>query len=91
MNCKPGDLAIRIKVFPKSTIPLGAVVRVVESSPWPYVSLSDGSVQKAGHVWVVEFRGAIWGMPDDHITPIQDNHGEDETLQWAPVPVKEAA
>ena len=30
-------------------------------------------------------------MPDDHIVPIRDNDGEDETLQWAPVPVKELA
>lgn|GEM_PF-4828647 len=30
-------------------------------------------------------------MPDDHIVPIRDNEGEDETLQWAPVPVKEIA
>lgn len=28
---------------------------------------------------------------DEYLRPIRDNDGEDETLQWAPVPTKETA
>ena len=60
------------------------------------MALVQGAV-KPQHVsaWLVEYRGAqsesgwCWNVPDEHLRPIRDNDGEDETLQWAPVPSRE--
>lgn len=56
---------------------------------------------KPGETWVVDqlmtYISNQLGVrkahiaPDESLRPIRDNEGEDETLQWAPVPVKELA
>lgn len=99
MNCKPGDLAVRVKSDDGDMLPLGAVVRCVE--------YFDGMVMLRGKCtlwagWLVEYRGVLkdgdgvhWAAIDDHLRPIRDpgDDAQDETLQWLPVPstVKEAA
>ena len=96
MRCKKGDLAVRIKQHTNSAVPMGAVVRCVEYFSG-YARMQDRT-RKWCDVWLVEYQGKTidfdgfgWNAPDEHLMPIRDNEGEDETLQWAPVPVKEIA
>lgn len=87
MNCKPGDLAVIVK---SSAGNEGAIVKIVE-----FV----GKVQGWGGYdrWRIDRklkgdRGNLTDTARDwNLRPIRDNDGEDETLQWAPVPVKEIA
>jgi hypothetical protein len=81
MNCKQGDLAVIVKVLnPKNSQIIGKIVRCIE----PVVSWDN----IAG--WAVDppLSFAI-GVADENLRPIRDNDGEDETLQWSPVPTKE--
>ena len=94
MNCKPGDLAIVIRASADSAVPKYSIVRCVEF----YSGLAEIEGQaKLEHIsaWLVEYRGQeqeggySFNVKDENLHPIRDNDGEDETLQWAPVPVKE--
>jgi hypothetical protein len=82
MNCKPGDLAILVRARRKSLQPLvGQIHRCHEVTHppgcephWrfdPPLRLPSGEK-------------VAWG--DSSLRPIRDQPGEDETLQWAPVP-----
>lgn len=92
MNCKPGDLAIRIKGESDDLVPIGAVVRCFRY----YSGLANVDGQKKPFKgWFVEYQGHIidadglaWAVPDEHLRPIRDSgdDAEDETLQWLPVP-----
>ena len=95
MNCKEGDIAI-------CTLGehAGKICEVVARGD-SYREISSGRMLDG---WHVSFPGPVsWGQvnqpdsahegwyPDEWLQPIRDNDGEDETLQWAPVPVKEIA
>jgi hypothetical protein len=89
MNCKQGDLAIIVRGGN-----LGRLVQVIEPS--------DPLWAEAPDWWYVEVLGppAIGGggvlsnfghISDKHLKPLRGEPGEDETLQWTPVPHKETA
>lgn len=96
MRCKKGDMAIVIRASADSAIPRDSIVRCIQ--------FYSGMAQIEGRdkfehvsVWLVEYRGQeqeggySFNVRDEDLRPIRDNDGEDETLQWAPVPVKEIA
>ncbi len=101
MNCRPGDLAIRVGQYFSGTIPVGSIVRVLKILPgetmvWP----PNGAGVLARDVWLVEWSGEIHdgnqrrlGIPDSQLVPIREpgDDATDETLQWLPVPSKEVA
>lgn len=100
MNCKPGDLAVRVRNSNRSKLtPEGSVVTCLRVVP-SMESASSGVVYR--NVWVVEHAGRMvgpngypLGIPDCDLTPIRDpgDDAQDESLQWLPVPSteKEAA
>lgn len=79
MNCKPGDLAI-VRRCPHEAYN-GRVCKVL--SHYMHEGRSAWSVDPAPEDG--------YGYFDEWLHPIRDKEGEDETLQWAPVPVKEIA
>ena len=83
MNCKPGDLAIVVGYFNDPTV-IGRIYRCVELRYAEHRGI---------HFWTTDppQPAPYLGIADKHLRLIRDNDGEDETLQWAPVPVKEAA
>lgn len=92
MNCKPGDLAIRIQGESGDLVPVGAVVRCVRHYSGP-ANIDNVRQQFTG--WFVEYQGHVtdadgwtWAIPDEHLRPIRDpgDDAKDETLQWLPVP-----
>lgn len=99
LNCKPGDLAIKIKANGRDYIPEGAVVRCIKISKTESVADKSGSVQSKGNLWLVEFRGDVvdpkdgmrWAAYDACLRPIEPGEGEDETLTWAGKPEKVTA
>ena len=104
MNCKPEDLAVRVKAFHDSYVKVGSVVRCVELNDFTVVLQgSAGSPDiEATNTWNIEWRGCtrdarglLMSIPDEHLRPIRDpgEDAQDESLQWLPVPSteKEAA
>lgn len=99
MNCKPGDLAIRIKAFQDSVIPVGAVVRCLhfDTGISYLVGANDETPIVARGTWLVEWNGITgvdgleFGMLDEHLRSIRDpgDDAQDETLSWLPVPSRE--
>ena len=88
MNCKPGDLAIKIKADPGDMIPIGALVKCIR-----FTSGFDAETLEKIQGWDVEFhgsnkcnRGFHWFAFDEYLRPIRDTDGEDETLKWAGKP-----
>ena len=80
MNCKKGDLAIITDCLNDANY-LGMIVTCIE----PY-----WSERRKCHAWKVDMKtGSYKGIADQHLRPIRDQPGEDETLTWAPVPHKE--
>jgi len=88
MNCKQGDFAIVIaSAWGESVI--GRVVTCIRHVPQGFETEEQRAV---GHdVWLVSDGREKWLHGDSRLRPIRGNNGEDETLQWAPVPTKEAA
>jgi len=99
MNCKDGDLAIKVTAMPGAWIPAGAVVKVLKFAGVGSARLSTGLRAKAGARWYVEYNGShinphtgnAYTALDSQLRPIRDQPGADETLTWAPVPSKVAA
>jgi len=88
MNCKPGEMAIVIGArFDKNVI--GCIVEIHEHVPYGVLSYGRRSTEL--DVWHVSCGNRHWLHSDSRLRPIRDNHGQDETLRWAPVPVKEKA
>lgn len=89
MNCKPGDLAIRIKAWPNSSITEGDIVRVLRYRPTHKLFGKDGLSRSVESVWDVEFRGdtrhsetgRLWGVPDAHLRPIRPGETPEESIE----------
>ena len=76
MNCKPGDLAIIVAAASQKQH-IGKIVKCL--------SVYDGDAWNTDpELKGVSGRCCAWY--DAHLRPIRDTPGEDETLQWAPVP-----
>lgn len=96
LNCKPGEMAIKVKGSSTHEIPVGAVVTCLDYRTEPWIDDVTGEENTHG-VWHVEFRGSDtcpvsncwWVCEDEHLRPIRDTDGEDETLSWLPSPTKE--
>jgi len=87
MNCKQGDLAILIKSYAGNE---GKIVRCIAHVR------RDCAYEGVVDAWITEpmltnIDGEEIPTTDHRLSPIRDNDGEDETLQWAPVPTKEKA
>lgn len=92
MRCRVNDLAF-IRKCPANPPSVDLVVKVIR-----FVGNSDvwsNTLQTAvllPNVWVVEYDGSTrdghmeFAVPDDWLTPIRDASGDDQTLEWAPVP-----
>lgn len=85
LNCKQGDLAVKIKADPKDEIPIGAIVKCIKYADG-ICAITDEKILG----WDVEFRGSNrcpegypWFALDEYLRPIRDQDGEDETLTWA--------
>ena len=80
LRCKPGDLVVVVKVHPSLSELLGRICTVLTF--------------RADGVWTTDLKYEDYTLlvgSDEHFRPLRDNPGQDETLQWAPVPHKEAA
>jgi len=99
VNCKPGDLAIRVSGPGNAYIPIGSIVRCISYRPGKAISKHlDGSSRIIKNRWHVERNGKQSShlgldltIPDSELRPIL-NPGEDaqdETLSWVPVPSRE--
>lgn len=90
MNCKPGDLAIVVMSLAGNE---GKIVRCIRLVPggkrWKEFGLCDTWETDTMLPNIAGYENNL--MRDAQLRPIRDNDGEDETLQWAPVPVKEIA
>lgn len=75
MNCKPGDLAVNVGGLPHCRGRIYVVLR-------PY----DGHVFRRENAWWCDWRGQEVHVCDEHLRPIRDQDGEDETLSWAGKP-----
>lgn len=87
MNCKQGDLAVIVSSISGHE---GKIVRCVK---FVMFNLRNRGLTDC---WITEpmlpnREGAKVPCMDSQLRPIRDNDGEDETLQWAPVPTKETA
>ena len=96
MNCKPGDLAIRIRSYSDSYIPVGAIIQCISLIPGTAIMEGTLSDSLASNVWNVEWNGKSaavdgvrLGIPDAHLRPIRDQPGEDEMLRIAGLPNKQ--
>ena len=99
MNCKPGDLAIRIKGADGHSIPLGAIVKCIKFFPGLCFGVnSAGESVSWRDAWHVEWNGEkvgatglMLGIPDEHLRPIRDpgEDAQDETLNWPPSPSRD--
>ena len=86
MNCKPGDLAIVVKM-PRLAPAcfkqlIGRIVRVVV-----YRRALANRPSFTEYVWQLEEqipigRFIVLGLDDDILRPLRDNDGIDETLTW---------
>lgn len=96
LNCRPGQLAVKVKADPWDEIPEGAIVRCINIVHGVLLNVKTGEMVEGA--WNVEFRGSsvkpgtnyLWICSDAYLRPIRDTDGEDETLSWANVP-KETA
>lgn len=73
LNCKPGDLAIHVKSDRHEN--LGCIVEVVS-----YFGFTDAS-----HCWVTKGGSGVLSR-DEHLRPLDDSDGDDETLAWSGKP-----
>ena len=88
MNCKPGDLAFRVRAPDGAYIKVGAVVRCVEYSDIPSRS-RIGFTEKwrvLSGAWVVEYNGTstsptglCFRLPDEELRPIRGDGLTDDT------------
>ena len=84
MNCKPGDLAIIVDGGSYPEV-IGKIIKC-ESLDEPSMLhgpmwFTDGSIFSR--------KGKITAIADKCLKPLRDNPGQDETLNWLPVPTKE--
>jgi len=103
MNCKQGDLAVTValshqigETAKRNSGRLVEVVRFVgrhefgcgrvEVDVWSCELLGGPVVAANGVSW----RGRVF-ICDANLRPIRDTPGEDETLQWAPLPSEKVA
>ena len=105
LNCKPGDLAIIIGARSKvGKLNIGRIVRVLEPAKPGRYHGANHVIPACGKWWFVEAVGADLIAPleffgsarvriasalDDHLRPIRDQPGEDETLAWTGKPAHE--
>lgn len=101
MNCKPGDLAVIVRVNANTKESLGRIVEVVHAEhPSTYI-LAFGINEELPR-WLCRgvggplktHSGQVFDavvIPDFALRPIRDpgDDAQDETLQWLPVPTKE--
>jgi len=98
MNCKPGDIAIRVRAYADSYIPVGTLVRCISLIPGMAIMEGVTSNSTATDVWDVEWNGKrkakdgiLLGIPDAHLRPIRDSEGDDEMIRIAGIPHGEFA
>ena len=97
LNCRPNQLAVKVKADPGDEIPIGAIVRCIGVMHEVMLNINTGEMVEGD--WNVEFRGSsvkpgtnyLWICSDAYLRPIRDTDGEDETLSWLPSPTKETA
>lgn len=91
MRCKPGDIAWLRKCVDAPLSPnLGKyfkVLRLRDDQSWWVEVLSPGVVAHVDGVLVTVAIGTEAYCPDDCLTPLRDQPGEDETLTWAGKPI----
>ena len=84
MRCKKGDLAVVVKTHAYFDAYLGRIFKCDKRG------LSSALREGWKTPWIhADGREII--APDICVRPIRDNPGQDETLDWAPVPTKETA
>lgn len=85
MNCKPGDLAI----FRAYCVNAGCLVEVLDQCPPDEdgddtrIRLLSAGTDKAG---LTHAPGYVGMTQDRYLSPIRDNDGIDQTLEWKSVP-----
>lgn len=79
MRCKIGDVVIITNANRNFSYLIGKITTVIAKSDLPQ---SDWEIE------VKNKEGLNLHAPDNCLTPIRDNPGKDETLNWAPVPNK---
>lgn len=94
MNCKQGDLAVIVHSNAGNE---GKFVTCVRLASDEEVARAGYSVRSGEPCWILDAELKLTNNSKEKIgidkwmRPIRDNDGEDETLQWAPVPTKGTA
>jgi hypothetical protein len=95
MNCKPGDLAVIVKLFQDDEPSfLGKLLRVTRlRSKGSDLGYEGQAWEYEGPRLVHKRMGAYLAIADECLRPIRDpgEDARDETLNWLPVPQKEIA
>ena len=92
LNCKPGDLAIKVRSDEGDIIPIGAILRCIE-----HTNGRHWKTKEPQSSWVVEYSGkkpvdhARWSCRDEFLKPLRGDDADDETLTWAAKPEKVTA
>lgn len=94
MNVKPGDLAICVAAPDDAYIKVGSIVEVVQYLGDRVAVGKNGKRIPRENVWLVKYNGSTlnletgnyFGVSDAHLRPINSQEGDDETLNWLPVP-----
>ena len=83
MNCKPGDLAVVVAKDKCISFHVGKIVRVNNWNPFTQAWMCTPDLK--------DTEGRFCDWADSALRPLRDNPGQDETLDWEPVPKKEFA
>lgn len=92
LNCKVGDIAIRIKDHELCKIPIGHIVEIYAWRGKSYRRYDNRLVEDA---WLVMYKGSkfsdtghTWAISDSELRPLRPDEGQDETLSWKDVPTE---
>lgn len=89
MNCKPFEMAIRIKAPTTARIPAGTIVRVLDVCGPALIYDACGVSRHGENVWDVEFggkeispfTGLRFGVPDEDLRPIRPDESPEEITE----------
>lgn len=92
LNCRSGEMAIKVRASVGDSIPVGSVVKTIE-----YGQIISALTGEKILAWLVDYAApnepwrGVWSVRDEHLKPIRPGDGDDETLAWAGKPEGVAA
>lgn len=96
LNCKPGQMAIKIRANPTDHIPLGAIVKCVQlHDASTTIDLANNVIHYP--IWDVEWNdqaqnpanGHDWAVQDRFLKPLPELGNDEEDLYAVDKPIEE--